>query len=314
MSLARTLLATDELFILGADVMDGFYSESTSILRTRIATFATRLGVPSTILGCSFREKPMPGVVDAFRRLHDDVRVCARDPLSKRRFDRYLRKQSELVADLAFLLKSGSNYEFPILDNYDHWLMQQRRGNVKLVLGVNINTMPLGKEGHSAEQLIVSYIKAIDSLQNHLGRLAIIMLPHDVRNDNNDIVTCQSITSRLSSKTPVYHGFLHNDLSAKLLKAASARCDVVLTGRMHLAIGSLGSGVPPACIGYQDKFEGLFEHFGLNNMVISADAALNSDRLSTLVTRIALNRDTLKKQIKQALPHVIDLARANLEK
>ena len=39
--------------------------------------------------------------------------------------------------------------------------------------------------------------------------------------------------------------------------------DLVLTGRMHLAIAALGMGTPPLCVAYMDKFEGLFHLFDI---------------------------------------------------
>ena len=56
---------------------------------------------------------------------------------------------------------------------------------------------------------------------------------------------------------------LRPPLNAWELKHLAGMVDLVLTGRMHLAIAALGMGTPPLCVAYMDKFEGLFHLFNI---------------------------------------------------
>ena len=95
------------------------------------------------------------------------------------------------------------------------------------------------------------------------------------------------------------------------VQALCAELDIVLSGRMHCAIACLSQGTPVACITYQDKFEGLFEHFGLQGMTIDPEVSLRSGKLLEFFLPIYQNRDNLRKQIEARLPAVRQLAEAN---
>lgn len=75
----------DALLIVGADVMDGCYGVTNCLHRLRLANLAARLGTSVTILGLSVGREMHPVVRDYWRRLHPNVRVCARDPRSRDR-------------------------------------------------------------------------------------------------------------------------------------------------------------------------------------------------------------------------------------
>jgi polysaccharide pyruvyl transferase WcaK-like protein len=96
------------------------------------------------------------------------------------------------------------------------------------------------------------------------------------------------------------------------MKAISGVCDLVLSGRMHLAIASLGQGVPVICLTYQDKFEGLMEYFDLTGNTFSPQAVLDSDDLSERMFDYLDNCSELKKKVRDALPKVIEMSRANV--
>lgn len=89
--------------------------------------------------------------------------------------------------------------------------------------------------------------------------------------------------------------------------------DLVLSGKMHLAIACLGQATPVACISYQDKFEGLFQQFDLENMIIEPTEAFQPGRLADFLWPLIEKRKEIRHHIQLKLPYIQQLAQANFE-
>jgi polysaccharide pyruvyl transferase WcaK-like protein len=86
----------------------------------------------------------------------------------------------------------------------------------------------------------------------------------------------------------------------------------VVTGRMHLAIGSLGAGVPVMCIVYQGKFEGLMSHFDLpSDALISVAELADISSATAKIVSFIDRTDALKEQVSARLPSVLEHSRRN---
>ena len=102
-------------------------------------------------------------------------------------------------------------------------------------------------------------------------------------------------------------------LSASEIKAVAGLVDGVVTGRMHLAIAALGQGTPVAAITYQDKFQGLFAHFGVSeSLLLSPEQLLAGDNLEKFLLRFLGAYKTAGAQVRNMLPAVMELSRANI--
>jgi polysaccharide pyruvyl transferase WcaK-like protein len=95
------------------------------------------------------------------------------------------------------------------------------------------------------------------------------------------------------------------------MKYVAGEMDAVLTGRMHLAIAALGCGVPVACITYQGKFEGLFEHFDLPPLMLDP-VRVSETSLTNLLLDLIERRLELRDHVHDRLDRVISLSQANL--
>ena len=89
--------------------------------------------------------------------------------------------------------------------------------------------------------------------------------------------------------------------------------DCVLTGRMHLAIACLGQGIPIACITYQGKFDGFYQHFDLEPLFLEPKELFTSEKnhLVDLVNKLIEQREELRKQVLNKLDEVKKLSEAN---
>ena len=95
----------------------------------------------------------------------------------------------------------------------------------------------------------------------------------------NDLEVLREFRSILEPELQASTRLIEEKCSARQVKAISGHCDLILSGRMHLAIASLGQGVPVVCLTYQDKFEGLMEHFGLKGNTFLPRSILQGDQL-----------------------------------
>jgi polysaccharide pyruvyl transferase WcaK-like protein len=98
---------------------------------------------------------------------------------------------------------------------------------------------------------------------------------------------------------------------ASQVKSVVAELDLVVSGRMHLVIAALGAGVPAAGIPYQNKFEGLFRHFGLDDVIVTPAEAFGNDGLADLIIRLLPRQAQLKQQVSLALHDILECAERN---
>jgi polysaccharide pyruvyl transferase WcaK-like protein len=248
--------------------------------------------------------------IEAIRKLSPKVAITCRDRISAARLTQHSGRQVTTTADLAFLLDPDE--ESPAASRAIRWI-EQRRASGRVVYGVNVNEH-LTMEGSVADQQ--NLLTSVAETLNHLHRSqsgCFVFIPHDRRAPRVDSVTGANLAKLLDE--PVRDDFmiLQEPFSAAEVKGVAGHCDMVLTGRMHVAVAALGRGVPVACITYQGKFEGLLEHFGIASACISPEAAMHKNVFFNFVETQIARREVYRQQIASRLPAVVTLAAANLE-
>ncbi len=306
----RELSAFDALFVIGADVMDGYYSTVTSLRLWMTADLFSRQGKISIIGGCSFNSTATLATRFFLRRcVSHGLDICIRDPASFKRFSAISRNPGKMVTDAAFLLQpttSNSTREIAC------WIERQRASG-RVICGLNIHPMLVPDRNPAKLEAFVQAATAVAVRLVNESNASVLLIPHDFR---------QSGQSDLQLLKKVLAGTDLDDrvcLTANLdrsseIKFAASCCDLVFTGRMHLAIGALGSGVPVVVVDYQDKFIGLFEHFGLSrNFVIQPDEAMNPQVFYKVCATAIGCREELREQVATRLPAVGARSERNLE-
>ena len=269
----RRVRAT-EVFVLGADCMDGHYSPYTSTILFAVADIACRLGLRTRLTGFSWNEHPHPRTVVAAKKLTSDLAILVRDPDSHDRFKAILPR-AQLVADTAFCL------EPQFTDRVRAVLAQMESDHAagRYVLGVNLN--PMLKVG----------VVPVAAVLNAQSNVSVYLIPHDYRS-GGDLVELGKIDSLLT----VPHHLLTEVYSAAELKALTSGLSGLFTSRMHLGIAALGMGRPIAAFAYQGKFSGLLRHFNLSiDRLVEPDA--RGQRLATALSCLcaaeSVNPDSL---------------------
>lgn len=292
----------EKFYCLGADMMDGAYYETFNCKMLKLVSLAAEMGVNSAVLGFSFNEKPTLASIEALRNLPSSVRLCARDPVSQKRLTYHLNRPIELVADLAFMLKPIVDSEI-VLKMYN-WINDQHDKG-RIVIGINPKN----------PNLIKPYVNSLNTMFNQNKQLSFMLIPHDFREYKgiSDVVLSDKILNEVTPEIQPYCIQLITPCQAAEIKAIVGKLDFVLSGRMHLAIACLGQGTPVACITYQGKFEGLFEHFELEGMTIEPETLFNDGTLMKFLIPLIDQREDIRQHIQSKLPKVQQLSRANFE-
>lgn len=304
----------EKFYFLGADLMDGYYSNYVTFKRVKLVEMAARIGVKSTILGFSFNKQPTKIAIESIKNLPATVQLCTRDPISQERLEKSIDRSVQLVADVAFLLQPAQESDKVL--SVDEWIDKQKKED-RFVIGINCNNQLVEKiKNQTAQTLVKAYIDRLSSLFNARQNLSFLLIPHDFRSikgNSSDDTLAQLILEGLPAEMQSYCTKIPSPCRAAEIKAMVAKVDLVVSGRMHLAIATLGQAVPVFCITYQGKFEGLFQHFSLKDMTFEPTDLLDSDPsvfVNYLVSSIE-NREALHQQIQEKLPKVKELAKSN---
>lgn len=301
----------DRAVVVGADIMDGYYGPLTPSLQLAIADLLSLHGVRTSVLGFSFNATPHRWLRRAFNRVGPRLALNVRDPISFERFARFTRATAQLVADVAFLLPPDS--QAAGVAAVTQWI-QQRRASGDLVLGFNLHPMLIkGATAAQVEMLVVATAQAMIRISS-LRPVSWLLLAHDYRGALGDDTCLEPLFLRLASSAVSQRVHrVTGARSAAELKALTGLTDGILTGRMHLAIASLGMGVPVLGFSYQDKFEGLFRHFGLSrSLLLSAAQVADVEYLERAITGFIDELDSLRSRVATHLPDVKAASARNL--
>lgn len=300
----------DAVLVLGADVLDGYYHAGTATRLIAVGDMCARRGIPSALLGFSFNTQPAESVIQIFNGVSDRLHVNVRDRISLGRFQQRTTAKARLVADAAFMLIPDATH--PAVQQCRQWA-EQGRGEGRAIMGFNVHPMLIkSRDPVAIARLTQSAISGVEALL--ASRSAnVALISHDYRGSDGDDVCLAEVAKALQDKFPGRIFYSRDKLTAAQLKATAGLMDCVVTGRMHLAIASLGMGVPVAALTYQDKFQGLFDHFELpHDLLIPPAEAMKPESMQRLLFRLFDDRVELKGMVEARLPDVQALSRTNL--
>ncbi len=311
-----------EVYVLGADCMDGHWSMYLSITLLAAADLAARMGIATRLTGFSWNDHPCPEVIKAFKNVTPKLPILVRDPISYERFDhdvpvgaRVPRARGssgsatlpsgtigELVADVAFNLKPRTT---PEVQTELDWMGKQREAG-RFVLGFNIHSMLVPKE--RLQGLIETVITQLRMFLSAHRQVALALVPHDYRK-GGDLEVLRQIAQGLDTDDSRIR-LVTAVLSAEELKALASGLDALFTSRMHLGIAALGMGKPISAFAYQGKFVGLFKHVGLpEKLILPPERACElSECLGQLVHDVLL----MTQSVAGSLSATLALAKVNL--
>jgi len=297
----------DAAAALGADAVDGSYDVLAAIRMLLALDLATRMGLPAAVLGCSFTRRPSWLQRRLWPPLDPRIHFHLRDADSLRRFTDHTRRAGRLVADVAFLLEPAAP------DPAARAWIEAQRAAGRAVLGLNLHPTLLGiaemdPSGPAAGDLVAMLADFARTEQ-----VAWLLVVHDHRGAYGDGALLGPWARTLAGRIGDQVRYLDGGVPSDSIKGLLGHLDGVVSGRMHLAIGALGMGVPVLAIVYQDKFQGLFRHFGLGEeLLLDPQLLQRPAALREAIQAFLGRRDALRAQIASRLPAVRELAARKL--
>lgn len=303
----------DYFYIIGADVMDGYYSDLNSHKRLMLAYEASKLGMKATLLGFSYNAEPAPLSVRGMKDLSDGTRICIRDPISRKRFDNYVGLNTEAVADVAFLLTPASCQDHELVS----WLQHKTKNN-DLLIGINAiftSIFFLDRSNESQDHYIAFYSLMISKIVEAFPQAHFVFISHDYRpNGVGEGPVLEYIFHSLPDELKNRVFLPRQNYSAAEIKWITGKLDFVISSRMHLAIAAIGQCTPVFCFEYQGKFQGLFELCESLELLSSLEEILqNPQSLIERILESLRQRKSIREKFLQKLPYILKLAEKNFD-
>ena len=297
-----------DVIVLGADCIDGHYSPSVSLMLVSIFDICKNLsGMSCKMMGFSFNDHPSKLMILALKSLARDVCMNLRDELSLMRYRVKVGGASRLVADAAFML--NPQYDFQLYYEVKHWIESQRN-NGQTIIGLNFHPMLRsysGPEDIKSDAILLA--KNVAQIMIEHPEVSFVFIPHDDRSNITDNLMLSTMYEYLSSDKIYYSPAVPR---ASQLKALCGLVDGLISSRMHLAIAALGMQVPVMAATYQDKFEGLFRHFDLDEKYLMSPQCFLSTSMVETFRDFLKEISTLRQHITEKLPYVVAQSHLNL--
>lgn len=291
----RPVLATaNSVSIIGADVMDGAYVLRASVNRAALAERLVQLGWPVRIIGFSWNASPHPAALRALARASSaGVRLLVRDPRSAERARSDGLAVTE-TADIVFLARSRDPEGAAL------WMPGERPYAL-------LNASGLVSEGGSA---LAEYGRIVDDL---VARgLDVLVVPHVSRPGADDLPLCSAIAEQGHADHGDRVRLIPTLLAPATIRSLAAGARVVVTGRMHLAVMSLMSGVPAITVATQGKVEGLMDLFGAPELCVQPGGGLDA-RVIAALDAVLTGAEDIRVRLSDRVHAITELARQNVE-
>lgn len=285
----------DKLVAPGADTVDGAHPHG-SLARLSLIAMGVKASIPTVLQGFSWMDGVAPTVLQSVRELGDaGTTICPRDPLSNRRLNASGVSKTVQVADLAF----ASDRKEPLYPELQGFVDSAREDGAPYAL---FNASGLINRHHD---LLSDYATVIARL--HSRGIRVVFTSHVHRDWDDDFTMARNLHALAGREDDLVIDRL---LTPAQVRELASGAHLTVSGRMHLAILSLGQEIPVVCLATRGKVEGLFEFFGLPDSVVEPRPGCG-DELVRVVDSNLDGHKTVTAKIREKLPAVKALAYQN---
>jgi len=196
------------------------------------------------------------------------------------------RERINLVTDSAFLLQPS-----------DKNLNYRKKG--KKLIGIATSKLVVGygfrriKNEDPYQSFVKFMSELIDWMIENLNA-NVIMVPHAIQAKRDDYQTACDIFKRIRNKDQVK--ILGKNSEAADFKKAISYCDLLIASRLHAAIAALSTCVPVIGIAYSHKLTGIFNSFGIADLII--DIKDLDWRITDKIKKVLINSGIIKKKLR----------------
>lgn len=242
---ADQLSPRDVLIVLGADVIDGTCGVEPSIRRLKLVSAALAFGARAYVF-CSFRSKVNQEIIWHIKGAKE-AHFFPRDPVSLKNFREQLDLGAEEFPDFFSYCDRRESTEVIAYRK----LFDQARGNGDLIVALNANEHAFRSffDDHTDNNrrlYISELLKAILAVR---PGMYLALVSNDSRSSENfpsDAAYQNFAAEWLVRNSPATHfGVVNSDISYPEILSLLEGVDLVVTGRMHLALASFRAGVLP---------------------------------------------------------------------
>ncbi len=272
------------VYVVGADNLDGAYSNFFSSLHWNVALAAAASKKPSTVLGFSWNESPSK-LANKLRikAQKQGVELMVRDSISFQRLSDSCGRGLRQVADLVF----SNRYLSEMSDFYDRERQEPSEPYV-IVSGTPFRALRDNKT-HTLEDFLPIFKAVGQDYQIHL-------VPTVCRANQNDLDIYLQIQEKYGDQYEfvIYDRLLSPSEYFKLCRNGK----LLITFRMHPAIIAMQAGLPTVMFEYQGKMQGLARDLGVENYVL--DFAQTSE-VNKVINQALEHNDAIKVEILSSI-------------
>jgi polysaccharide pyruvyl transferase WcaK-like protein len=156
------------------------------------------------------------------------------------------------------------------------------------IVGLNVSGLLLmgGYSRRNMFGLRSDYRELIRDLIHFLiseKQLSVLLVPHVFsREPESDVIACEEFFGSLGDKYKGRLGILRGQYNQNEIKFVIGQCNFLIGARMHACIAAVSQSVPAICMAYSDKFIGVMETIGIEDIVVDARKLDKSDMLRAI--------------------------------
>jgi len=179
------------------------------------------------------------------------------------------------------------------------------------LVGLNVSGL-LYMGGYNRRNMFglqMNYQELIDELIEFLvakRQTSVLLVPHVMGgglDTEGDIHACRSVYEKLRDRYGDRLGWIQDNYDQSEIKHVIGQCDFFIGSRMHACIAAVSQHVPAVCIAYSDKFIGVMEAIGIEDMVADA-RRLSTNEILGIVAESYDRRAALRQQLAMKMPQV----------
>ncbi|WP_297532765.1 MULTISPECIES: polysaccharide pyruvyl transferase family protein [Thalassolituus] len=284
------------IICIGADVLDGYYSEHRSISRLSYLDIANKVTKRQLITGFSYNKSPAESCKKYLRYLSEKgVKLYARDEDSHNRMLKDGIRSSQSM-DIAFLLNSTK----PSLQLPEKYAC------------LNICNVHQEKFGQNLISNIYEFLNEV--VVN--SESSFVLVPHDTRQNKlgeTDYTLLESFYKQLPQKDREKCTLISQTISPQEVRFIASNADYCIVGRKHMGVAALGELTPTLFFEYQGKQNGLVKLCGLNPDTNVLDPKRNIEtwrvQYCLFIKGLVVQRQILSENI----PKIKGMAKKNFE-
>jgi polysaccharide pyruvyl transferase WcaK-like protein len=261
LSLSKVLSKSSRIFIVGADNLDGAYSNLLSALHWNVAIAGTYANTEVTMLGFSWNTEPskMAVKLKVLAQMRGVI-LCARDSLSADRLRTGSSEEIIHTADLVFSTKY-----FAKLENDEQ---EEVSNSKKIAIIAGTQMRGLNREEPFEPEDFRPILEAIGSSYE------IHLVPSVARSRQNEPEILRSVMDHFKTQFNIRHHATVPTPNEFFSLCQSAK--LLVTFRMHPAVIAMQALLPTLMFEYQGKMLGLAEDMGVKEFVIAHSEPMES--------------------------------------